>query len=131
MIAAEMGGVVVRVPYPSEMDAIFELRTSYERESIGRAMDVPLPPAWLVGDVGGTMRACLGFAMSDEHTMIATDLYDDGTRVGKRALSALLDDAFAARAHGVRIFVWVPLDRPRLAGHLQRRGMRVTGYSME
>lgn len=131
MITAVFGRPVIRLATFDDMQAITAMRKMQERDAVGCAVDVPVPPTWMVADCEGTVRACLGFAISDERTMIATDIYDDGTRQGKRALSALLDDAFAARAHGVRIFVWVPLDRPRLANHLERRGMRVTGYSME
>lgn len=121
----------IRMAQADDMPAIMELRARHEREFVGH-VDVPVNVQWLVVERAG-IRACGAFCVADpiKRTIIVTDVYDDGTRTGKRALSMLLDDAGQARANGVKLYIVVPLDRPQLVRHLERRGMRVTGYSME
>jgi hypothetical protein len=121
---------VLRLAELHEMKAIMDMRAAHEREFVGR-VEVPVNVQWLVAERMGVVHACGGFCVTEGRTVIVTDVYDDGTREGKRALSALLDDAGQARMHGCRIYAIVPCDRPALVRHLERRGMRVTGFSME
>jgi len=132
MIALEKP-VTIRNATDNDGPAIQVMRSRQERAFVGR-VDVPVNVEWLVVEVDGIVRACAGFciatATGHNRTVIATDIYDDGTRAGKRALSVLLDDARQAIEHGVRIYAIVPLDRPQLVRHLERRGMSLNGYCL-
>lgn len=123
----------IRDARPDDMPAIIAMRDRQAREFVGN-VTVPVNVQWIVAEVNGIVRACEGFAVATAEgharTIIATDLYDDGTREGKRALVALLDDARQAILNGVRIYAIVPLDRPQLVRHLERRGMPVNGYCL-
>jgi hypothetical protein len=124
--------MVVRPADPQEEWAIRQLRDRHARAFVG-PVAWPVNVTWFVVEWEGTIRACGAFAVvtNGERAIIATDVYDDGTRAGKRALSLLLDDAGHAKRDGVKIYAIVPLDRPQLVRHLERRGMTITGYSME
>lgn len=125
--------LAIRMAVRQDMPEILALRDRQARAFVGR-VNIPTNVQWIVA-VDEHVRACAGFALATaeghERKIIATDIYDDGTRTGKRALSMLLDDARQAIANGVKIFAIVPLDRPQLARHLERRGLHVSGFCLE
>jgi len=110
-----------------DLSVITALRDSFQREFVG-VVPVPKNLIWMCAGPVGETRACLGFAPAGEHRIIITDLYDDGTRVGKRGLLALFHDVLAS---GVLPYVVVPLDKPELVRALVKRGMRISGVSLE
>lgn len=111
-----------------ELEQCFALRRQYERDFVGR-VDVPVNVLWLVATVHHVVVACAGVAVvPGERKVIVTDLYHNGTRAGLRGMGALIHDVLAS---DMRIYATIPLDRPTLVRALERRGLRVTGYSME
>lgn len=120
-------GMTVWFARPEDMPVVEGLRASFERDFVG-VVPVPSNLIWMCAGPGGEPHACLGFAPAGVHRIIITDLYDDGTRTGKRSLLALFQDVLAS---GVSPYVVVPLDKPALVRALVKRGMKVSGVSLE
>ena len=110
-----------------ELESVLALRETFARPFVGT---IPVPPnvTWLCAGPAGTMHACCGFAPAGPDKIVVTDLYDDGTRVGKRSVLALIYEVLGS---GVFPFVVVPLDKPALVKALVKRGMIVSGVSLE
>ena len=119
--------IVVWFADAADVEACLALRATFVRPFVGSAPP-PSNVTWLCAGPVGAMRACCAFAPAGEGRIIVTDLYDDGTWVGKRGVLALIYEVLNS---GILPFVVVPLDRPGLIKALEKRGMTVSGVSLE
>jgi hypothetical protein len=123
--------IEVREAVLSDGPAIMRLRGLHEREFVGK-VDVPVNVVWFVAECMGEVCACAGVCMSTadghERTAIITDLYDDGTKAGKRGLISMVDDGISSNCS---LYVILPLDRLRVLKLLTDRGLAVTGWQLE
>lgn len=104
----------------ADLEAVFKLRKLHDRPFVGPITDIPVNLSWWVAVDGERVVACMGFALAPGRRMIISDLYDDGTRPGKRGLGALIQEGLHA---GVKLYMNVPFDRPDLRKALERRGI--------
>jgi hypothetical protein len=119
--------IMVREATPNDMHVVLRMRQAAVREFVG-VVAIPIGLTWFVAVRDETIVACLATGIAPGRALLITDLYDDGTRDGKRGLVCLFADLARSRA---KIYANVPLDRPGLRAALERRGAKVKGWALE
>lgn len=122
----------IRPATVEDVPKIAEMREAAYRKHIGH-VTIPVNTVWWVAELPDGVHGCCGLcfvsAQGFENSVIVTDIYDDGTFQGKRAIVAMLKEASATT---LALHTTVPLDRIELAEWLfKQSGFQATGITME